>query len=77
MFLIRDTTDFEFYSANSKGAIQGYGYEFHKENTYGPRLIRLVKCTDFSVHNVALVDCTSLLTTQGAPDGHGHQRRSC
>lgn len=59
MFMIRDTSDLEFYSANSKGAIQGYGYEFHKENKYGPRLLRLYKCTHFSVHNIALVDCTS------------------
>lgn len=59
MFMIRDTNDFEFYSANSKGAIQGYGYEFHKDNKYGPRLLRLYRCTDFSVHNIALVDCTS------------------
>jgi rhamnogalacturonan hydrolase len=28
MIYIEHTTDFEFYSANSKGAIQGYGYQF-------------------------------------------------
>ncbi|KAI0129164.1 pectin lyase fold/virulence factor [Xylariales sp. AK1849] len=56
MIMIRDTSDFEFYSANSKGAIQGYGYEFHQDNTYGPRILRLYQCTDFSVHDVALVD---------------------
>jgi rhamnogalacturonan hydrolase len=26
MIFVEHTTDFEFYSANSKGAIQGYGY---------------------------------------------------
>jgi len=30
MISIQSTNDFEFYSANSKGAVQGYGYEFHK-----------------------------------------------
>lgn len=30
MIFIEQTTDFEFYSANSKGAIQGYGYQFHQ-----------------------------------------------
>lgn len=28
MITVSDTTDFEFYSGNSKGAMQGYGYEF-------------------------------------------------
>ena len=27
---VQSANDFEFYSGNSKGAIQGYGYEFHK-----------------------------------------------
>jgi rhamnogalacturonan hydrolase len=88
------TTDFEFYSSTSQGAIQGYGYIFHKgelffvvpirtvitnarlAGTYGyttsiaiafcsillmnfrPRIIRLVQVKNFSVHDVALVDCT-------------------
>jgi len=30
MISVQSTDDFEFYSANSKGAVQGYGYEFHK-----------------------------------------------
>lgn len=29
MIFVEHTTDFEFYSGNSKGAIQGYGYVFH------------------------------------------------
>lgn len=56
MIFIEHTTDFEFYSATSKGAIQGYGYVFHEENTYGPRILRLYEVTDFSVHDIALVD---------------------
>jgi rhamnogalacturonan hydrolase len=30
MFMFEHISDFEFYSSTSKGAIQGYGYEFHK-----------------------------------------------
>jgi rhamnogalacturonan hydrolase len=30
MIAVQNTDDFEFYSGNSKGAIQGYGYEFLK-----------------------------------------------
>ncbi|KAK6207301.1 hypothetical protein LQW54_007259 [Pestalotiopsis sp. IQ-011] len=56
MIMIRDSTDVEVYSATSKGAMQGYGYEFHSQGTYGPRLLRFYKCTDFSVHDLILVD---------------------
>ncbi len=30
MIFIEKTKDFEFYSSTSKGAMQGYGYEFHR-----------------------------------------------
>ncbi|OHE94925.1 rhamnogalacturonase A precursor [Colletotrichum orchidophilum] len=58
MIIVQKSTDVEFYSGNSKGAMQGYGYEFHKQGTgvYGPRLLRFVSITDFSVHDIALVD---------------------
>ncbi|OBR03182.1 Rhamnogalacturonase A [Colletotrichum higginsianum IMI 349063] len=58
MIIVQKSTDIEFYSSNSKGAMQGYGYEFHKQGTsiYGPRLLRFVSVTDFSVHDIALVD---------------------
>lgn len=56
MLFIEHTTDFELYSSTSKGAIQGYGYEFHKEGTYGARLLRLYDVAHFSVHDIALVD---------------------
>ncbi|KAJ4396094.1 hypothetical protein N0V93_000311 [Gnomoniopsis smithogilvyi] len=56
MILIEDSTDIEFYSATSSGAIQGYGYEFHKDGSYGPRILRCTKCVDFSIHDLILVD---------------------
>lgn len=56
MIFVEHTTDFEFYSATSAGAIQGYGYEYLTDDTYGPRLLRLYDVTDFSVHDIALVD---------------------
>ncbi|KAH6884173.1 pectin lyase fold/virulence factor [Thelonectria olida] len=56
MFMFKHISDFEFYSSNSKGAIQGYGYEFHKNDEYGPRILRFYDVNDFSIHDVALVD---------------------
>ncbi|KAB8069735.1 RGase A [Aspergillus leporis] len=57
MFMIEHTSDFEFFSSTSGGAIQGLGYEFHKDGSLnGPRLLRFYDVTDFSVHDVALVD---------------------
>ncbi|KAK4542302.1 hypothetical protein LTR36_006955 [Oleoguttula mirabilis] len=56
MIAIESTTDFEFYSSNGKGAIQGYGYEFLEQGGYGPRLLRLTDVTSFAVHDIALVD---------------------
>lgn len=56
MLVIEHTSDFEFFSRTSTGAIQGYGYEFLVDNTYGPRLVRLISVTNFSFHDIALVD---------------------
>jgi len=56
MIFIEHTTDFEFYSSTSKGAVQGYGYVFHAAGTYGPRILRLYEVVNFSVHDIALVD---------------------
>ncbi|KUJ23475.1 Rhamnogalacturonase A [Mollisia scopiformis] len=56
MIFVEHTTDFEMYSSTSKGAMQGYGYVFHAEGEYGPRLLRLYEVVDFSVHDIALVD---------------------
>ncbi|PMD27831.1 glycoside hydrolase family 28 protein [Hyaloscypha hepaticicola] len=56
MIIVEHTTDFEFYSSTSNGAVQGYGYVFHAAGTYGPRIVRLVSVTNFSFHDLALVD---------------------
>ncbi|OBT49765.1 hypothetical protein VE04_10014, partial [Pseudogymnoascus sp. 24MN13] len=56
MIIVENTSDFEFFSRTSKGAMQGYGYVFHAQNTYGPRLIRLVKVNHFSLHDIMLID---------------------
>ncbi|KZW01171.1 rhamnogalacturonase-like protein [Exidia glandulosa HHB12029] len=53
MFAITNATDFEFYSANSAGGIQGNGYQCRNA---GPRLIRVITSTSFSVHDLVLVD---------------------
>lgn len=57
MIMIEHTKDFEMFSSTSKGAVQGYGYEYHKEgSSSGARILRLYDVTDFSVHDLALVD---------------------
>ncbi|CAG7986486.1 unnamed protein product [Penicillium salamii] len=57
MIMIEHTKDFELFSSTSKGAVQGYGYEYHKEgSSSGARILRLYDVTDFSVHDLALVD---------------------
>ncbi|KAL9111528.1 MAG: hypothetical protein Q9227_004016 [Pyrenula ochraceoflavens] len=56
MIIVEKSTDFEFRSTTGKGAMQGYGYQFHSQGEYGPRLLRLQSVTDFSFHDVALVD---------------------
>ncbi|KAI0759831.1 rhamnogalacturonase-like protein [Trametes elegans] len=53
MIAIQNANDFEFYSANSAGGIQGHGYQCRNA---GPRLIRMVKSTNFAVHDLILVD---------------------
>lgn len=35
LFVVEDSTDFELYSSRSSGAMQGYGYQFHEQGTYG------------------------------------------
>lgn len=57
MIFIAHTSDFELFSSTSKGAVQGFGYESHKEGSLsGPRILRLYDVTDFSIHDLALVD---------------------
>ncbi|KAF4439128.1 murein transglycosylase [Fusarium acutatum] len=76
MFMFKHLEDFELYSSTSKGAIQGYGYEFHKKDEYGPRILRFADVKSFSIHDVALVDCkyprtqSVLILTVVAPAFH-------
>ncbi|KAI5119241.1 hypothetical protein M0805_008792 [Coniferiporia weirii] len=53
MIAIENANDFEFFSSNSAGAIQGLGYQCRNA---GPRLIRMVTSTNYSVHDLILVD---------------------
>ncbi|KAJ5751959.1 hypothetical protein N7520_008876 [Penicillium odoratum] len=57
MIYIEHTSDFELLSSTSKGAVQGFGYEYHINGSLsGPRILRLYEVTEFSVHDLALVD---------------------
>ncbi|KAG5930376.1 hypothetical protein E4U42_001621 [Claviceps africana] len=70
MFLIQNSDDVEVYSATGLGAIQGFGYEFHKDGGYGPRIMRVRHCTNFSVHDLALVDSPAFhLTLDNSTNG--------
>ncbi|KAI8268127.1 Rhamnogalacturonase A [Colletotrichum sp. SAR11_239] len=52
-----DPVDFEFFSQNGKGAIQGQGYLYRNSgNTFRPRLVRLISPINTSVHDLILVD---------------------
>ena len=71
MIAVENAEDFEFYSANSAGGIQGLGYECRNDGqvkasvviqssvltVFRPRLIRMVTSTDWSLHDLILVDC--------------------
>lgn len=60
MIFIEHSTDFELFSSTSKGAVQGNGYVFHAAGSIsGPRILRLYEVTDFSVHDIILVDSPS------------------
>ncbi|PWY77078.1 RGase A [Aspergillus heteromorphus CBS 117.55] len=57
MILVENTSDFELFSSTSKGAVQGFGYVYHREGSIsGPRILRLQDVSDFAVHDVILVD---------------------
>ena len=62
MIAISNTDDFEFFSGTSKDAIQGYGYEYISQGTYGARFIRFTNVSNFSLHGIALVDSLSYYT---------------
>jgi len=57
MIMIEHGQDFELFSSTGKGAVQGYGYKFHVDgNMDGPRILRLYEMTDFSIHDIMLID---------------------
>ncbi|PWY91759.1 RGase C [Aspergillus sclerotioniger CBS 115572] len=63
MLSFRNCIDFEFFSGNSKGTIQGNGHEYLVNDEYGPRLMRFQDMSNFSVHGFALVDSPSYYLT--------------
>ena len=70
MIIVENANDFEFFSQTSKGAIQGFGYEFTSKGTYGPRIFRLVTSTNFAIHDLALVDSPAFhLILDNSSDG--------
>jgi rhamnogalacturonan hydrolase len=57
MIMVQHADDVEIFSSTGHGAFQGNGYEYHaKGSIQGPRILRFVKVTNFSVHDVILVD---------------------
>ncbi|KIJ54506.1 glycoside hydrolase family 28 protein [Sphaerobolus stellatus SS14] len=67
MIIIQNATDFEMYSSNSAGAIQGNGYQCRNA---GPRLIRIVTSTNFSLHDLIFVDSPEFhVIVQGGSNG--------
>ncbi|GME25887.1 Rhamnogalacturonase b protein [Neofusicoccum parvum] len=62
MISVNHCTDFELFSGNSEGALQGYGYKLLQNGEYGARFLRLTDVENFSVHGIALVDSASYYT---------------
>ncbi|RAL68227.1 hypothetical protein DID88_008930 [Monilinia fructigena] len=55
--VIVNAVDFEFYSSNGLGAIQGQGYLYRiSGNINRPRLLRLISPINASVHDLLLID---------------------
>jgi rhamnogalacturonan hydrolase len=60
MLLVQGGNDVEVFSSTGKGAFQGYGYVMHAAGSItGARILRFVKVTNFSVHDLAFVDSPS------------------
>jgi rhamnogalacturonan hydrolase len=53
MVVIENAQDVEFYSANSAGGFQGHGYQCRNA---GPRFVRIIKSTSWSLHDLVFVD---------------------
>ncbi|KAJ3338435.1 hypothetical protein HDU93_009531 [Gonapodya sp. JEL0774] len=58
MLIIQGGSDFEMFSGNRMGAFQGNGVYYHSQGKgiYGPRILRLVQITNFSLHDIAFFD---------------------
>ncbi|RAH73970.1 pectin lyase-like protein [Aspergillus aculeatinus CBS 121060] len=71
MFEISSSSDFEVFSSTSRGAIQGSGYLYHQSGNFvGPRLLHVSGGSDWSVHDLALVDSPMFhFVIQGATNG--------
>ncbi|KAA8905875.1 pectin lyase fold/virulence factor [Sphaerosporella brunnea] len=55
--VIQHSQDVEVFSSNAKGAINGQGYITRMTSSgQNARLLRFVKCSDLSVHDLILVD---------------------
>lgn len=53
MIIVQNANDFEMWSSNSAGAIQGNGYQCRNA---GPRLLRIITSENFSLHDLIFVD---------------------
>ncbi|THV50658.1 hypothetical protein BGAL_0141g00070 [Botrytis galanthina] len=54
---VSNTVDFELYSSNGLGAIQGQGYLYRiNGNTNRPRMLRLISPINTTVHDLLLID---------------------
>ncbi|KAI9648284.1 hypothetical protein NHQ30_002916 [Ciborinia camelliae] len=57
LIVIINAVDFEFYSSNGLGAIQGQGYLYRiAGNTNRPRLLRLISPINATIHDLLLID---------------------
>ncbi|EIM85320.1 rhamnogalacturonase [Stereum hirsutum FP-91666 SS1] len=67
MFAIENAEDFEMYSSTSAGGIQGLGYQCRNA---GPRLLRIIDSTNFSLHDLIFVDSPEFhITIDGGSSG--------
>lgn len=69
MIFIEHTDDFEMFSSNGAGAVQGSGYEFHKDGKDGARILRFYDITNFSIHDIILVDAPAFHFVMDTCDG--------
>jgi rhamnogalacturonan hydrolase len=56
-FIIEHGSDFELFSSNNLGAINGQGYIARRDSTgQNARLVRLIDIDSVSIHNIILID---------------------